>query len=32
VWVAVFGLVAVVALVLGVWLLTPVPLHLPRLR
>jgi Peptidase M50B-like len=32
VWVAVFGLVAVVALVIGVWLLTPVPLHLPRLR
>ena len=32
VWVAVFGLVAVVALVTGMWLLSPVPLHVPGLR
>ena len=33
VWVAVFGLVAVVALVTGVWLLSPVRLrHVPGLR
>jgi hypothetical protein len=32
VWVAVFGLVAVVALVIGARLLIPGPLHVPRLR
>ena len=32
VWVAVFGLVAVAALVIGARLLIPVPLHVPGLR
>jgi hypothetical protein len=32
VWVAVFGLVAVVALVIGARLLIPGPLHVPRIR